>query len=65
MSEPARPTRPSPDCVWDEENGVWIWPDKRDKRQREADENAAKIAENGDWEKHGFNKKHSARIDSR
>lgn len=63
MSEDARPPKPDPACVWDEQAGVWRWPDDRSDSQRAADEEAAELGENGAWEGKGFRQKHAARVD--
>ena len=59
-----KPPQPHPDCVWHEKAKIWIWPDNRDAAQKASDELAADLAESGEWEKHGFRRKHSARVDS-
>ena len=65
MTEPERQKQPDPRCVWDEEAGIWRWPDDRSEEQKAADELAAKAGETGEWEKHGFKRKHSARVTDR
>ena len=59
-----RSQKPNPDCVWDEKAHVWRWPDDRSDEERQADELAAELAQNGDWEAHGFKRTHAARVDS-
>lgn len=60
-----RTTPPHPDCVWNEVEQVWIWPDDRSESQKEADERAAQAAESGDWERFGFTTGRTSRIDGR
>ena len=63
MSSEERPPKPHPQSLWDEEAQVWIWPDECDELGKASDELAAELAESSEWEKHGFRRKHSARID--
>ena len=63
MSADARPRKPHPDCSWDDQAGVWRWPDDRSEARRASDELAAEMAETGAWEDKGFRRKHSARVD--
>jgi hypothetical protein len=62
MSNQEKPPKPHADSVWDEDAHVWVRPDDRDDRQRKADELAAELGESGAWEQHGFERKHTARV---
>ncbi|MFQ5806410.1 MAG: hypothetical protein ACE5I3_08165 [Phycisphaerae bacterium] len=65
MSNDERPPKPHPDCVWDEDHGVWRFLDDRDELQRRADELTGELGESDQWEQHGFRRRHRARVDRR